>query len=198
MPLYFTIGTTSFRGSTGAAVVPAKVFIVSWELQLRVVFDWKTPAEMQTVDLLRLQATMVLLGTINLSYHPTMVVFTDGTSFAIYQLKGRAITVLHARGAGSSPSASDAMRHIVHYLSACSKDPQFMPEGQDAQVGPEVREVLPAFIEIKEKLDEGPGPLVEQLDVDLMLPPHERIDAILQTLSTWQAAFASDDGDDSE
>ena len=75
-------GTLVFHGGTDSVIVPYGE--LSWELQLRVVVDWKTPKSFKDLDRMDLQQKLKLMGSLYHSNHPSLVVFTDLTNFVIY------------------------------------------------------------------------------------------------------------------
>lgn len=51
-----------FNGGTDAAVIPYRV--TPWQAQTRVLFDWKRPSELQSVESVATQAQLELLGAV--------------------------------------------------------------------------------------------------------------------------------------
>ena len=104
-----------FNGGTDAVVVPYGALV--WQLQTRVLFDWKRAAELESVDSVLVQAQLELIGSLYNSNHPALVVFTDGISFVLLQPWGRGIRFWHPFV--NKPGyivADDAMRLIAHHL----------------------------------------------------------------------------------
>lgn len=98
-----------------------------WQLQTRVLFDWKRPAELQSVESVLVQAQLELIGALFNSNHPALVVFTDGINFVLLQPWGRGIRFWQTfEGKPGHVEADDAMRLIAHHLlNISSKDPLF-------------------------------------------------------------------------
>ena len=119
-------GTVVFNGGTNAVIVPYGE--LNWELQLRVVVDWKTPESFQSLHSMDLQQKLELMGSLYHSNHPALADFTDLINFAIYQPYANAIQYFHTFAAPLSGqiSVSDAMRFIARQLTVVSsKDPMF-------------------------------------------------------------------------
>ena len=107
--------TAMFSGGTDAAVIPSGV--VPWQAQTRVLFDWRRPSELQSVESVATQAKLELLGALCNSRHPALVVVTDGVNLVILQPFGRAIRYWQTFADTVNPvSVDDAVRLIVHHL----------------------------------------------------------------------------------
>ena len=120
-------GTLVFHGGTDAVIVPYGE--LNWELQLRMVVDWKTPESFKNLQKMDLQQKLELMGSLYHSNHPCIVVFTDLMNFAIYQPYADAIHGhLHTFAAPASGqiAVANAMRFIARQLTVVSsKDPRF-------------------------------------------------------------------------
>ena len=103
-------GTLVFCGGTDAEIVPYGE--LSWELQFRMVINWKTPKAMNTLGMKDLPQQLELIGSLHHCNHPSPVVFTDLTNFAFYQSHANGILYLHtfADPAAGQISVLDAMR----------------------------------------------------------------------------------------
>ena len=75
--------TLMFNGGTDAAVIPHGA--IPWQGQTRVLFDWKRPSDLQSVENVATQAQLELMGALFNSRHPALVVFTDRVNFVILQ-----------------------------------------------------------------------------------------------------------------
>ena len=178
-----------FSGGTDAVVVPYGALV--WQLQTRVLFDWKRPAELESVDSVLVQAQLELIGSLYNSNHPALVVFTDGINFVLLQPWGRGIRFWHTFV--NKPGyivADDAMRLIAHHLlNVSSTDPLFHHQGVDyrnAELSKEMEPLLAAKRELG--IDEG---LAQQLELDRDLPAHERFESVSATILAWRQSNLS-------
>ena len=104
-----------FNGGTDAAIIPHGA--IPWQGQTRILFDWKSPLDLQSVESVVTQAQLELMGALHNSQHPALVVFTDGVNFVILQPWGHAIQYYHTFfGTDDCISVNDAMRLIAHHL----------------------------------------------------------------------------------
>ena len=180
-------GTLVFRGGTDAVIVPYGE--LSWELQLRVVVDWKTPKAFNNLRGMDLQQKLELLGSLYHSNHPSLVVFTDLTNFAIYQPHSNAIQYLHTFTAPASGriATSDAMRFIARQLMMISsKDPRFQYQRLDSiQEHAELRHEAKGLLNAKRLagFDEG---LTEQLSIVKDLPAKDQFEAACSLVEAWR------------
>ena len=74
-----------FSGLLGTDAVVVPYGELFWQLQLRMVIDWKTPDSLQSVHGVQLQQMLQLMGGLFNSHDPAVVVFTDLVNFVIYQ-----------------------------------------------------------------------------------------------------------------
>ena len=176
--------TIMFNGSTDAAVIPHGA--IPWQGQTRILFDWKRPSDVQSVESVVTQAQLELMGALYNSRHPALVVFTDGVNFVILQPWGCAIQYYHTfSGKDDCIPVDDAMRLIAHHLLyICSRDGAFnhlenVPENSDLSM-----ELAP-LLAAKKELGEGEG-LAVQLQVDQDLPANDRLEAVSNTILAWR------------
>ena len=176
--------TIMFNGGTDAAVIPHGA--IPWQGQTRILFDWKRPSDLQSVESVVTQAQLELMGALYNSRHPALVVFTDGVNFVILQPWGCAIQYWHTfSGTDDCISADDAMRLIAHHLlHICSRDGAFnhlatVPENSELSM-----ELAP-LLAAKKELGEGEG-LAVQLQVDKDLPANDRLEAVSNTILAWR------------
>ena len=180
-------GTLVFRGGTDAVIVPYGE--LSWELQLRMVIDWKTPTAMQTLGIKDLQQQLELIGSLHHSNHPSPVVFTDLTNFAIYQSHANGILYLHtfADPAAGQISVSDAMRFIARQLNVVSsRDPRFQYQRLESIAEHEELQLQAEMLLSAKRLagfDEG---LAEQLNVIKDLPVEEQFESACSLVQAWR------------
>ncbi|DBA92617.1 TPA: hypothetical protein ACH3X1_002836 [Trebouxia sp. C0004] len=85
--------TIMFKGGTDAVVIPHGA--IPWQGQTQVLFDWKRPSELQSVESVVTQAQLELMGALSNSRHPALVVFTDGVNYVILQPWGCAVQYWH-------------------------------------------------------------------------------------------------------
>ena len=171
--------TIMFNGGTDAAIIPHGA--IPWQGQTRILFDWKSPSDLKSVESVVTQAQLELMGALHNSQHPALVVFTDGVNFVILQPWGHAIQYYRTFfGTDDCISVHDAMRFIVHHLlHICSKDGAFnhlasVPENSELSM-----ELAPLLV-AKKELGEGDG-LADQLQLDQDLPCNERLEAVSNT-----------------
>ena len=74
--------TLMFNGGTDAAVIPHGA--IPWQGQTRVLFDWKRPSDLQSVENVATQAQLELMGAWFNSRHPALVVSTDGADITAF------------------------------------------------------------------------------------------------------------------
>ena len=186
-----TAGTSTimFRGGTDAVVIPHGA--IPWQGQTRVLFDWKRPSELQSVESIVTQAQLELMGALFNSRHPALVVFTDGVNFVILQPWGRAIQYWHTfSNTDDCISVDDAVRLIAHHLlyissrSAAFYHLDTVPE--DSELAMELAPLLAAKKELGE--DEG---LNVQLQVDQDVPANDRLEAVSNTILAWRQSNLS-------
>ena len=181
--------TLMFSGGTDAVVIPYGAMV--WQLQTRVLFDWKRPSEPQSADSVLVQAQLELLGSLFNSHHPALVVFTDGISFVLLQPWGCGIKCWHTfvdRPGYITPD--DAMRLIAHHLiNISSRDPLSHHLEADARNTDLSKELVP-LLAAKRELGQGEG-LAQQLEVHKDLPEHERFDSTSATILAWREASLS-------
>eukprot|EP00611_Tribonema_gayanum_P007437 TRINITY_DN167_c0_g3_i7.p1 TRINITY_DN167_c0_g3~~TRINITY_DN167_c0_g3_i7.p1 ORF type:complete len:263 (-),score=23.84 TRINITY_DN167_c0_g3_i7:429-1217(-) len=176
-----------FGGGTDAVVCPYGV--ISWQMQLRVVIDWKTPKAL-TLEGVDVQAKLELLGGLSKSNHPALVVFTDCVNFIIYQPSQPALRMFHTLQSSGCPdgliSVDDAVRFIAHYLvSVCSPAQVFNPE-RDA-IPALLQDSVASLLVMKKRRHDEVDFLADQLAVDEELPTSgERFMAMCATLSAWR------------
>ena len=176
--------TIMFKGGTDAVVIPHGA--IPWQGQTRVLFDWKRPSELQSVESVVTQAQLELLGALFNSRHPALVVFTDGVKFVILQPWGCAVQYWHTfPNTDDCISVDNAIRLIAHHLlHISSRNAAFnhldsVPEG--SQLAMELAPLLAAKKELGE--DEG---LNVQLQVDQDLPANDRLEAVSNTILAWR------------
>ncbi|KAL0027659.1 hypothetical protein WJX79_006244 [Trebouxia sp. C0005] len=181
--------TLIFSGGTDAVIVPYGAIV--WQLQTRVLFHWKRPAELQSVESVLVQAQLELIGSLFNSNHPALVVFTDGINFVLLQPWGRGINFWHTFV--NKPGhivADDAMRLIAHHLlNISSRDPLFHHQEVDLR-NSELSKELEPLLAAKRELGQGEG-LAQQLDVDKDLPAHERFEGTFATILAWRESNLS-------
>ena len=181
--------TILFSGGTDAVVVPYGAIV--WQLQTRVLFDWKRPADLQSVESVLVQAQLELIGSLFNSNHPALVVFTDGINFVLLQPWGRGIRFWHTfvKKPGHI-AADDAMRLIAHHLlNISSRDPLFHHQEADLR-NIELSKELEPLLAAKRELGQGEG-LAQQLGVDQDLPAHERFEGTSATILAWRESNLS-------
>lgn len=176
--------TIMFNGGTDAAIIPHGA--IPWQGQTRILFDWKRPSDLQSVETVVTQAQLELMGALHNSHHPALVVFTDGINFVILQPWGHAIQYYHTFfGIDDCISVNDAMRFIAHHLlHICSKDGAFnhlAPVPENSELSMELAPLLAA----KKELGEGDG-LVDQLQLDQDLPLNDCLEAVSNTILAWR------------
>ncbi|KAL3144579.1 hypothetical protein ABBQ32_004303 [Trebouxia sp. C0010 RCD-2024] len=181
-----TIGASTilFTGGTDAVVIPHGA--IPWQGQTRILFDWKRPPDLQSVESVVTQAQLELMGALYNSRHPALVVFTDGVNFVILQPWGCAIQYYHTfSGTDDCIHVDDAMRLISHHLlHICSRDGAFShmaPVPENTELSMELAPLLAA----KKELGEGEG-LAAQLQLDRDLPPNERLESVSNTILAWR------------
>eukprot|EP00611_Tribonema_gayanum_P027493 TRINITY_DN67_c5_g1_i1.p1 TRINITY_DN67_c5_g1~~TRINITY_DN67_c5_g1_i1.p1 ORF type:complete len:462 (-),score=126.39 TRINITY_DN67_c5_g1_i1:182-1516(-) len=194
-----SIGDKEFSGGADAAVIPFAATQESWSEQARVLFDLKPPGALSIAQLTAQQGKLLLIGSMHYSCHPAIVVMTDGKDFVIYSVRENGVGIFstlpekNVDGAPPPPSATEAVQFVAHYLiRVCSASPAFSVETFDSAgapaPAPEMQSALTVFRLVKQKVMEQAAPLIEQLEVDLMLPGPERARAMAATTATWQAA----------
>ncbi len=181
--------TLMFSGGTDAVVVPYGALV--WQLQTRVLFDWKRPSELRSVESVLVQAQLELLGSLFNSHHPALVVFTDGISFVLLQPWGRGIKYWHTFvDKPGYITANDALRLIAHHLvNISSRDPLFHHSEADARNTDLSTELAP-LLAAKKELGQGEG-LAQQLEVDRDVPEHECFESTSATILAWREASLS-------
>jgi hypothetical protein len=191
-------GQLVFNGGTDAVIVPSGQKIW-WSRQLRVMFDWKTPQELQALAYIRTtkQGPLELVGGLANSEHPALVVFTDGINFVILQPYNISIRYLHTLSPTTQSvlpedgftDSNTAFRFIVHHLQTVSSaDPAFTE--QTADVSTELEKELRPLKRVKGALGIGEG-LAEQLAGCKALPEECRLDAISDTIKAWRMSYFS-------
>jgi hypothetical protein len=75
--------TILLTGGTDAFVIPHGA--IPWQGQTRILFDWKRPSDLQSVESVVTQAQLELMGALYNSRHPALVVFTNGVNIVILQ-----------------------------------------------------------------------------------------------------------------
>ena len=178
-----------FNGGTDAVVIPHGA--IPWQGQTRVLFDWKKPLDLQSVESVVTQAQLELMGALHNSRHPALVVFTDGVNFVILQPWGCAIQYYHTfSGTDDCIHVDDAMRLIAHHLlHICSRDGAFShlaPVPENSELHMELAPLLAA----KKELGDGEG-LADQLQLDQDLPSNERLEAVSNTILAWRESNLS-------
>ena len=181
--------TMLFSGGTDAVVVPYGAIV--WQLQTRVLFDWKRPADLQSVESVLVQAQLELIGSLFNSNHPALVVFTDGINFVLLQPWGRGIRFWHTfEGKPGHVVADDAMRLIAHHLlNTSSRDPLFHHHEAGSTNG-ELSKELEPLLAANMELVQGEG-LAQQLELDKDLPVHERFEGTSATILAWRESVPS-------
>ena len=183
--------TTFFTGGTDAVVVPYGAIV--WQLQTRVLFRWKRPAELHSVESVLVDAQLELIGSLFNSNHPALVVFTDGMNFVLLQPWGRGIRYWHTFVNKLEPGrivADDAVRLVAHHLlNISSRDPLFHHQEADLS-NSELSKELQPLLAAKRELGEGEG-LAQQLDADRDLPAHERFEGTSATILAWRESKLS-------
>lgn len=121
--------TLMFSSGTDAVVIPYGAMVR--QLQTRVLFDWKTLSELQSVNSVLVQAQLVLLGFFK-SHHPALAVFADGISFVLLQPWGRGIkcwhTFIHKPGYVTADDAMPSRDPLFHHLEADARDTDLSKE----------------------------------------------------------------------
>ena len=180
-------GTLVFNGGTDAVIVPYGE--LNWELQLRMVVDWKTPKSFQSLHKMDLQQKLELMGSLYHSNHPSLVVFTDLVNFAIYQPYANAIQYFHTFAAPLTGqiTVSDAMRFIARQLTVVSsKDPRFQYQRLESiHEHEELRLEAKVLLSAKRLagMEEG---LAEQLSVIKDLPSEEQFETAFSLVQAWR------------
>ena len=182
-----SIGQVTFAGGTDAVVVPHHV--ASWQMQTRVIIDWKTPISLSKPDSCESQALLELIGSLHASQFPPLVVLTDCVNFVIYKPYQKTIQRWHtfAHQTAGCISGDDSMRLITQFLLDTPTDNAF-----DYTSVPNVRaraEQFELLRMVKQKLDDGEG-LVAQLGVVSELPEDERFTTAQQLTYSWARAQA--------
>ena len=173
-----------FNGGTDAVVIP--LGSIPLQGQTRVLFEWRRPSDLQSVESVVTQAQLELMGALYTSRHPALLVVTDGVHFVVLQPWGETIQYFHTFSEiGGSILADDAMRFIAyHLLKICSKAGAFnhltsVPNNEALSL-----ELAP-LLAAKKELGMGEG-LVTQLQLDQDLPAHERLEAVSNTILAWR------------
>ena len=177
-----------FKGGADAVVVPYGE--LQWQLQTRVLVDWKIPTSLTSVSSGDEQRQLELLGALHHSNHPAVVVSTDGLNFVIFQPYSATIRYFQTLD-GQQPgyiTVHDAMRFIAHHLNVVSSlEPAFsytqLEQLSAAQA--ELRQEAVLLLAAKRLQDDGKG-LVQQIQSLDALPPLERLEAVSETISTWR------------
>ena len=176
--------TLMFNGGTDAAVIPHGA--IPWQGQTRVLFDWKRPSDLQSVENVATQAQLELMGALFNSRHPALVVFTDGVNFVILQPWGCAIQYWHTfSDTDGCISVDDAVRLIAHHLLHISSRNGAFNHLDSVPEGSELFMELAPLLAAKKELGEGEG-LADQLQVDQDLPVNERLEAVSNTILAWR------------
>lgn len=119
-------GAAEFVGGGEAATVPYGNLY--WPQQIRILFSWKHPGELQDMETVLQQAQLQLMGCFLHSNHPAMLVCTDGTNFALFCPWLNACHYWQTFNSCSPGYSSqhDAMRLMAyHLLHVCSRKPLF-------------------------------------------------------------------------
>eukprot|EP00611_Tribonema_gayanum_P001371 TRINITY_DN10_c0_g1_i1.p1 TRINITY_DN10_c0_g1~~TRINITY_DN10_c0_g1_i1.p1 ORF type:complete len:430 (-),score=99.20 TRINITY_DN10_c0_g1_i1:61-1350(-) len=180
-------GPVAFNGGTDAVVVPFGV--VLWNMQARVIVDFKTPSSLNNPDACESQAVLELFGALHWSQYPPLVVFTDCVNFVIYQAHGRAVLRWHTFEPAEPGwvSADVAMRLITAFLLQCSPDPAFSI--QNAAPSSALSQDAAVLIRsVKRRLDDG-DELATQLSVVAELPEDEQVAVTHDILNEWSRHF---------
>lgn len=181
--------TIMFTGGTDAVVIPCGALM--WELQTRVLFVWKMPHELRSVDCILVQAQLILMGSLFTSNHPALVVVTDGITFVLLQPWGRGVKYWHTFS--DKPGyviADNAMRLIAHHLlNISSRDPLFHHLEAGA-TNFELSKELVLLLLAKRELGEGEG-LAQQLELVKDLPVQERFEASSAIILAWRQSNLS-------
>lgn len=180
-------GTLVVHGGTDAVIVPYGE--LNWELQLRMVVDWKTPKSFKDLQRMDLQQKLELMGSLYHSNHPSLVVFTDLINFAIYQPYANAIQYLHTFAAPASGqiAVADAMRFIARQLTVVSsKDPRFHYQRLESiHEHEELRLEAKVLLTAKRLAGSDEG-LAEQLKIIKDLPPEEQFQSACSLVQAYR------------
>ena len=104
-------GATQFVGGADAAVVPYGD--LSWPQQIRILFSWTHPDELQDMETVLQQAQLQLMGCLLHSNHPAMLVCTDGTNFVCCSALGKTAFII------GRPSTV-ACQALLHSMMQCA------------------------------------------------------------------------------